>query len=402
MNPPPAPLHAQVDSLLLEQGAFAPLELLFATGRLLQHDYETWRRGETRVLDELLMGSRESIREELEQSCAYARALGLVEQLDELDVAKLAAPGRAALLISEDGRLARLLATRYVPAQAAPQMDLFFDNPVVALTTGITSALAAADAAEAARLLDRLYAKEPNHPDLPAFDRLIEALERLRHPVADPRELLAFATAVIPPARRLLGCRARDLLVPLWRQLAGALLAVPFSPEEPMLHASYAWSQAQAWEEAAASVLAEGEWWRHAPLTLRLVEGGLRRRRRIEGLAAWLQLCWQTPEEVGSALEILKWSGVPALWQQFLDSGDEALAAEDFPAWLLLNEPSLLRHLPVDLPRGHSPAEEHYRLVHRWLAARAAGREPEDLALRRRLKESQPALFARLLKSLGR
>lgn len=402
MSAPAAELRAQVDSLLLEHGAFAPLELLFATGRLLHADYQAWRRREVRVLDEVLMGSRESIREELEQSVSYARALGLAEQREELDNTKAAASGGAERRISEDARLNALLATRYIPAQSAPQMDLFFHNPVVALTTGIAGALAAADAPEAARLLDALYAKEPNHPDLPAFDRLLESLDRLRRPVADARDLLEFTTAVTPSARRLLGACARDLLVPLWRHLAESVRALPYSPQEPMLHASHAWSQAQAWEEAGASVLAEPEWWRHAPLGLRLVESSLRRRRRIEGLSAWCQLCWQTPAEVGAAVEKLRWSDVYALWQRFLDSGDDTLRPGEFAAWLLLHEPSLARHLPLDLPLGNSPAEQHYRVVHRWQAARAAGRQAEDLALRKELKEREPALFARVLRSLER
>jgi hypothetical protein len=401
VSSPAAELQAQVDSLLLEHGAFAPLELLFATGRLLYADYEAWRRREVRVLDEALMGSRESIREELEQSAAYARNLGLTQEHQELDAAK--APHESgALRISDDARLAALLASRYVPARSAPQMDLFFDNPVVALTTGIASALAAADAAEATRQLDALYAKEPNHPDLPAFDRLLESLERLRRPVADPRELLAFIIGITSSVRRLLGARARDLLMPLWRHLAEAVRAVPYSRQEPMLHASYAWSQAQAWEEVRASVLAEPEWWRHAPLGLKLVESGLQRRRRSEALSAWFQLCWQTPGEAGGMVQKLACSDVYSLWQRFLDAEEDALDAEDFPAWLLLHEPTLARQLPADLPLGRSPAEEHYRLVHRWLAARAAGSEAQDLSLRKQLKERQPALFARLLKSLAR
>jgi hypothetical protein len=401
VSSPAAELQAQVDSLLLEHGAFAPLELLFATGRLLYADYEAWRRREVRVLDEVLMGSRESIREELEQSAAYARNLGLTQEHQELDAAK--APHESgALRISDDARLAALLASRYVPAQSAPQMDLFFDNPVVALTTGIASALAAADAAEATRQLDALYAKEPNHPDLPAFDRLLESLERLRRPVADPRDLLAFIIGITSSVRRLLGARARDLLMPLWRHLAEAVRSVPYSRQEPMLHASYAWSQAQAWEEVRASVLAEPEWWRHAPLGLKLVESGLQRRRRSEALSAWFQLCWQTPGEVWGMVQKLAYSDVHSLWQQFLDAEEDALDAEEFPAWLLLHEPALARQLPADLPLGRSPAEEHYRLVHRWLAARAAGSEAQDLSLRKQLKERQPALFARLLKSLAR
>ncbi|MDE2050991.1 MAG: hypothetical protein KGJ72_08235 [Gammaproteobacteria bacterium] len=401
MSGPAAELQAQVDALLLEQGAFAPLELLFATGRLLPADYEAWRRREVRVLDEVLMGSRESIREELAQSAAHARALGLKEERQDLDAANAGGCDGGTLRISDDARLAALLASRYVPAQSAPQMDLFFDNPVVALTTGIASALAGADATEATRLLDALYAKEPNHPDLAAFDRLLESLRRLRQPVAEARELLEFLAAISPAARRLLGARARDLLVPLWRHLAEATRALAYSPPQPLLHASYAWIQAQAWEEAEASVLAEPEWRRHAPLGLRLVESRLRRRRRTEALSAWCELCWHTPSEAGEAVEKLRWSEIHSLWQRLLDSED-ALAPEEFPAWLLLQEPMLARQLPADLPLGSSPAEQHYRLVHRWVSARAAGRAAEDLALRKELKPRQPALFAHLLKSLGR
>ncbi len=400
MSEPAAELQAQVDSLLLEHGSFAPLELLFETGRLLQVDYEAWRRREVPQLDEVLMGDRATIRMELEQAVAYAAALGLTAESQELHAAQAAAPG-GALRISADARLAALLSSRYVRAPA-PQMDLFFDNPVVALTTGIANALAAADALEATRLLDALYGKQPNHPDLAGFDRLLEAFARMERPVTDCRELLEFMTGVTSTARRLLGARARNLLVPLWRHLAESVRALPYSPEEPRLHASYAWSQAQDWQAVKSSVLAEPQWWQQAPLGLRLVESALRRRQRAEALSAWFQLCWHTPEKAGEAVETLRGTDIHALWQRFLDCEDEAFAAGDFPAWLLLQEPALARQLPAELSPGNTATQEHYRLVHRWLAARAAGREAQDLALRRQLKERQPALFASLLRSLAR
>jgi hypothetical protein len=400
-------VQAQVDALLLEQGAFAPLELLLATGRLLYADYEAWRRGDVARLDEVLMGRREAVREELEQAAAHARALGLTEQPQE-HLARDAGSGSGAPRISDDKRLAALIASRYVPARSAPQMDLFFDNPVVALVNGLAQAVAARDAQEAARQLDRLYAKEPNHPDLPAFDRLLAALDRLGRPIADGGEELEFITGIAPEAWRLLGARARDLLVPLWRQLAGALGSRPYSPQTPMLHASYAWSEAQAWDEVGASVLAEPQWWRHVPLAVRLIESGVRRRRRAEALSAWFQLCWHAPERVSEALEVLKFPDLQALWQRFLESESEsleaaagcALGAADFPAWVLLDEPALVRRLPRELPTGAGTGEEHYRLVHRWIAARAAGRAAEEMTLRKTLKECQPALFAKLLRAV--
>lgn len=399
-------LQAQVDALLLEQGAFAPLELLLATGRLLYTDYEAWRRGEVGRLDEVLMGRREAVREELEHAAAYARALGLMEQAQELAAARDAGSGTRALRVSDDSRLATLLASRYVPAQSAPQMDLFFDNPVVALVNGVARALAAADAAEAARQLDRLYAKEPNHSELPAFDRLLDALSHPGRPIADCHGELEFVTGITPDAWRLLGARARDLLVPLWRHLAQALGSTPYSPQAPMLHASHAWSEAHAWDEVRASVLREPQWWRHVPLALRLIESSLRRRRRAEALSGWFQLCWQAPERVPEALEALRFPDLHAVWQRFVQAEEEpleeegrqrALTAADFPAWLLLDEPALARRLP-ELPIGASAGEEHYRLAHRWITAREARRPAEEMALRKDLKERQPALFEKLLR----
>src|SRR3979411_3517185 len=78
-----AELQAQVDAQLMEQGAFAPLDLLFNSGRLTYSDYEAWRRREMELLDDVLMGDRAKILAELERAAAYARSIGLVEQPQE-------------------------------------------------------------------------------------------------------------------------------------------------------------------------------------------------------------------------------------------------------------------------------------------------------------------------------
>jgi hypothetical protein len=402
-------LQAQVDALLLEQGALAPLELLFATGRLLYADYEAWRRGEVASLDGVLMGRREAVREELEQAAAYARALGLVEQPAELTMPRDTSIGAGALRVSDDPRLRALIVSRYVPAQSAPQMDLFFDNPVVSLVNGLAHAIAAGDAVEAGRQLDILYAKEPNHPELPAFDRLLEALDHAGRPIADCGMELEFITDIAPCAWRLLGARARDLLVPLWRHLAEALRSRPYAPQAPLLHASHAWSEAQAWDEVRVSVLGEPQWWLHLPLTLRLIESSLRRRRRAEALWAWFQLCWQTPERAPEALEMVNFPDLHGLWRRFLEAEEDssvlpgeghALTAADFPAWVLLDEPALAGRLPAEMPMGASAGEAHYRLACRWIAARATRRSAEEMALRKALKGTQPALFEQLLRAV--
>ncbi len=425
-------LQSQVDAQLLEQGAFAPLELLFNSGRLLYSDYEGWRRCEIELLDSVLMGNCEKIKAELEQAAHYARRIGLVEQPQEFYAWHTQAPdtgaGERALRISLDRGLQRLIGSRYVRAQSVPQMDLFFDNPVVALTNGIVQALATRNLSNAQRQLDQLYAQAPTHSDLAAFDQLLAALGRFGHPAGAPREELAFLLEVGPTARRLLGAQSRDLLSPLWLQLAAALENTPFDPDDPNLHRSFPLGQAQDWAAVSDCVLREPQWQWHAPLCLRLVESAFNRRRRVEALAAWCQLCWRAPTSAPAAVSKLRHPELTALWQRFLDVDSDlqdvevpahtaggafqssrtpaspdvdvpvsVLTEADFPAWLLLNEPGLALQLTEDLPMSDTPAEQHYGVVHRWLQARRARRQNDELALRKTLQASHPALF-RLLK----
>ncbi len=445
-----AELQAQVDAQLMEQGTFAPLDLLFNSGRLIYGDYEAWRRREVELLDDVLMGDRAKILAELERAAAYARSIGLVEQPQEffawgmesvavatgaaaavgagpaaavsagagLAVGAQVGAANSPLRISAEPRLHRLIGCRYLPAQSAPQMDLFFDNPVVTLTNGIARALCARNAIEGQRQLDRLYVQAPNHPDLAAFDRLVSGLDDLGRPVENPAARLQFLEAITPTARQLLGSGSRDYLSPLWRHLADALAGQSFEPGEPNLHRSFALSQAQDWVGVAESIVGEAGWWSHQPLCLRLADSAFRRRRRVEALSAWCYLCWIAPDQAGVAVERLRQPDLSALWQRFLDCEEECeedsapsrapgaapgapLTARDFPAWLLLHEPGLARQLSVDLPHGTSPPEERYRCVHRWIHAHRAHRQEEEMALRRSLQQSHPVLFAVLKRSVA-
>jgi hypothetical protein len=400
-------LQAQVDAQLLEQGAFAPLDLLFNSGRLMYADYEAWRRREIELLDGVLMGDRARILAEIQRAADYARSIGLVEQTQEFH--PWSDEGKP-LRISSDPKLHRLIGCRYVPAQKAPQMDLFFDNPVVALTNGIARALAARNLTESQRQLDRLYVQAPNHADLASFDQLVAALEGLDHAIADAGERMASLLQIGPVARRLLGAESRDFLAPLWRHIADALGNRSFSPEAPDLHRSFALSQAQDWAGVGESVLREPQWWLEPQLCLRLADSSFRRRRRVEGLTAWCHLCWRAPQRVPESLEKLRQTDLGALWTRFQESEEEALesvsgsapalTAADFPAWLLLHEQGLARQLGVELPPGDTPAEQHYKCVHRWIHARRAHRDQEEMALRKALQSSHPVLFGMLKRSV--
>src|SRR5690606_21577167 len=209
---------------------------------------------------------------QIETAAAYASSIRLVEQTQELHLwGGEQAHGEARLLRSSaDARFHRLIAARYTPAQAAPQMDLSFDNPIVALTNGIARALATHNLDEAQRQLDRLYAQAPNHADLAAFDRLTAALAQLDEPIGKPDEALASLLEIAPAAKRVLGPQARDLLTPLWRRLADGLAGHAYSSDAPNLHRSFALHQAQDWAGVIECIRAQPDWHLHAPLCLRL------------------------------------------------------------------------------------------------------------------------------------
>jgi hypothetical protein len=375
--------------------------LLFNSGRLLYGDYESWRRREIELLDGVLMGNPDKIKAEMEQAVSYARRIKLVEQIQEFhpwhtEGAQAGVSDRP-LRISMDPLLQRLIGSRYVRAQSVPQMDLFFDNPVVALTNGIVQALATRNLPAAQRQLDQLYAQAPTHADLAAFDQLLAALGRLGHPVEEPRQELAFLIEATPTARRLLGAQSRDLLAPLWMQLAQALQNTHFDTHEPTLHRSFALVQAHDWTGAADSVLSEPDWQQHPALCLRLVESAFQRRQRVAALAAWSQVCWRAPEEAARAVSQLRQPELTTLWQRFLDH--EMLTESDFPAWLLMSEPGLALQLAEDLATG-TPADDAYRCVHRWVHARRARKHDVELSLRKTLQSVHPELFNLLKRSV--
>lgn len=406
-------LQKQVDDQLLEQGAFTVLELLLATGRLAYSDYESWRRQEIEFLDGVLMGSPDKIRGQIESSVSYARSIGLVEQPQEFTAWHSDAPAsNKPLRISSQAELHRLIAGRFIPAQQAPQMDLFFDNPIAALINGIARALAATNAADAQRQLDRLYELAPTHSDLAGFDRLLAALNHLGQPIGALQQELDFLLDTAPTAKRLLGSQWRELLTPLWRQLADALEGKLFVAEQPHLHRSFALSQAQDWASVSACVLKEPQWWQHPALCLQLAHSGAFQHRRIESLTGWFHLCWHAPAQAAEAFSKPQKpdAGVGAAWQEFLaaeddladeDADEAALAPSDFPAWMLLHEPGLARQLDIDLAQTQTPGEEHYRCVHRWIEARRLQRKDEELAQRKALQNGHAVLFKYLKSVVG-
>ncbi len=401
-RPIDAALQGQVDGQLMEQGAFTPLELLIDSGRLLYSDYERWRRREIDTLDEVLMGNRERIQAQLQQAVGYAVAIGLGQESQDFYPWADNAAGdmQKPLKISVDRNFAQLVSGRYTPRSDAPQLDMFFDNPVVALTNSLTVALASRNLTEVQRQLNQLYQRAPNHADLTAYDQLLLALQHLGQPIPSPQDELAFLTRITPLAKRLLSSQSRDLLAPLWRQLAAAIEGKRFSIDNPALHASFLLGQAQDWVGVSAAIRAEPQWWQFESLCQRLAEADFYWQNRNGALSAWFQWCWLNPVAAALKLEQRQHPdrGLDSLWQGFLDWEDglnlaESLSAELFPAWVLLFEPGLIRQLPKDLPSTEGPGQSAYRLVFELIEVHKGQGLQASVEARRFLQQQFALLF---------
>ena len=206
-------LQSQIHKQLMEQGAFTPLDLLLSNGRLGYADYERWRAGEIEFLDQAFLGSPKRIDTLLQQAIAFAQTIGLVSETQDFPCLN---PGgqTAKLRMSADKTKHEQLSLRFVSKRDSPQLDMFFDNPVVVLTNNVVDALVHRSFTDAQHYLDKLYQQAPNHADLAAFDLLVDAVRLADKHVNDPPAELLKLEQLSPHAKRLLSNRSRDFLVP--------------------------------------------------------------------------------------------------------------------------------------------------------------------------------------------
>ncbi|MGD8590512.1 MAG: hypothetical protein PVG22_16940 [Chromatiales bacterium] len=387
-----------VDRLLLEQGAYTPLELLLAEGRLLFADYEDWRAGQLSYLDELLFGDPEQSQTLLQQAAGYAQALGL-------EAEALAYPpwgGGANQPFSPHAEFDRLFHTRYRKPETAPQLDLFMDTSGASLVNGIRQALIGRDPSEARRQLDLLFDTDPGNHQLGGLERLIEAAEQLPLPVEETAgELETLQQELRPLALDLLGAGSRDYLAPFWRRLLETLWEQPFDPEHPERHASFMALQLEDWDLVQQSIEDLAEWHVQPVLLRRFARASGRLQQPERAACCWFLLCWRFPDQaeaIGREAEPL-WR---QRWRRFQELEPE-LPNRDFPAWSLLEQPALVKRLEtadcftdVEIPQAYRVTAE---LVSASAAALPAG---ELIEQRKRLKALNPSLFDHYLERFGR
>lgn len=389
-----------VDQLVLEQGRYAPVELLLLQAQLSYADYEAWRRGRAGVLEDHLRAERAQVRKVLRACAAYAAAIGLTPHTvqytawgTEADIQAL----RFSVDLSEDS----LYCTLFERDEDRTQLDLFLDSSACVHENALVDALVQCKLSQAERELEQWSTVAGDGGRVRDYAQLLHAQRRAQSPVQDAHsELVILRDRIAPSAEALLGRRARDYLIPLWQRLAQALDSHRFDPERPQLHSSFAAVQALDWPAARASVEAEPEGLRHPTLLARHAQACAKLRDQPAMLADWCRLCWDHPLRASQLLATPSGAGLwlDPYWRSFQDLEQE-LPVTDFPAYLILAYPNLAQQ-SIELP---DVLNEEAKAVFEHVLALARGQgEAVDeavIAHRKALKALHPALFEYCLRA---
>ena len=388
-------VHATIQSLLLNHGGFTPLELLIECDAVSYSDYEAWRCGMRGTLVDCVAGGEASVKDLVDTAAAWADRL----DLDHRDIEYFGWEELQGshLIAANHVEINRLLCTEYFPKRDRNQLDLFFDSAENSAFNTLLDALVGRDSEQARAAYQSLSSVNPSHRGLVDASYVLSALEAepVSVPAAALHTLELLENIWLPASERLLGSRARDVLAPVWRQIAHALRAVPFDPENPEKHSSHAYGQCLDWESVRRVVRATDDYQTQPELLVRLAQAERRLGYRNVALEIWFQLCWNTGKLMCTQLESTAFPD-HLLKQYWRDATREdlepELTIEFFPAWVLLRERGIALALPTQTDSRVSITV--FELMRSLLL------EPRGDALiekRGKLQRTHPGLFAQYL-----
>ncbi|EGV16112.1 hypothetical protein [Thiocapsa marina] len=390
---PDQELRPLVDRLLLEQGRLDPLELLLAADLLGYEDYVAWRTGGRSDLQGVLRASPKAIAGFLEDAGVYARGQKLVAvALSHNAWGDRERP----LSIGPHTELSRACTLVYAPPPERCQLDLFQDSTALLLEEEVRTALVEHRMDRARDRVARLMHHEPGHPRLGGFLRLIQTLDDVDAVGRDGRveERWRELEGIGPLAGELLGHRARDFLGTLWAGLAECLTGRAFGPGSGDFHAAIAWTRAGRWERAREAIESEPDWLDQPVLVLVHAEACWRVRDPFGARRDWLWLCREYPSAAERAFRAPAFPDrrLADLWAAFGDLGlEDELATEDFPAWLLLEDPKAFAVIRETGDTSSDDRATAYRLLHALVSG------DDTIDRRRELGEIQPILLKQFL-----
>jgi len=289
-----------------------------------------------------------------------------------------------------------------------PKQIGIFEPSATALRNDVVGALLRREATEARSSLQLFNREFPGDATLSRFEVLIEALERRSLAAITDYDLARRIRLVLlketgPAAVRTFGGQDGDAwLAPLWRELAQRVAPLEFSPDRTEDHAAPMWLQAGEWA-AAMDATARIESWRQISEPLAWM---CEARYRLNGLdAIWpllAELAWLSPAHFDQFAMRICNPSLEKLIERFDASfeGDGNVAdLACFPAWLLLEKPSLAGPLSETQHAMGGAPEQATRLLIELLRLERDGRHHEIVECRKILQAVHPSLYAAYLKT---
>ena len=287
---------------------------------------------------------------------------------------------------------------------APMQLDIFEHSRDVVLRNAVIDALRQREAGACARALTKLAAEYAADPLIPAFGLLCQKLHSsIPNPIsreAATAVLQETGGAVTAAARAVFGRSAQAWLSPVWAELAAAIADYPFDPDNEALHAGPLLLRAERWADAVKPIENIASWRRQpAPLAFMI-----QARCRIESFdSIWpllAELAWMAPQRAQVLAPMLTLPELDRLLRDFDAEFEGDGTPQDFawfPAWSLIVDKRLAEATKLAQSGADTQPERCTRIVLTLLTLERQGRHAELVEGRRKLREAQPALFARYM-----
>lgn len=389
---------ASIDQQLSERGYFCLIDWLLAENQLQYRDYESWRYGRLGHVDEALPHDAKALAELFANSHKHCTALGLCSEPQI--VYRWQDEHRASLIASQNPEHHRLLTQHWLRPQDLPQLDLFMDNSALITENKLRDTLTGRDFDLAKTLQQQLIMLNAAHPNLGAYQDLInyglhmQANSQIDADAIDA-ELEGLKQEVLPLAMEILAGQARDYLAFAWRRLADNLSGLDFNPLNSDCHSSFALAQIPDWPGVLQCLQDEPNLYQHAVLLERQATAYQVLHRTGEALVLWCLLMEQHTKYAEQVFEQRRGEVIHQLWEEFLAFEDDFDTAE-FPAFVLANQPGLIRHLPSFPSLKTEPSQAMLVLLECKLA------NEDEIAARARLQKTSPALLKFYMEGIKR
>jgi hypothetical protein len=288
---------------------------------------------------------------------------------------------------------------------APEQLDLFVHSPDLMLRNDVIHALEQRAPVAARRALQALAQAFPGDAALASLDCLTGVLETPHpEPLQSHREVAAARQAleqdITRCAREALGPGAPTWLRPLWAALAERGTKLPFQADQAQHHSAALWLQGGYWTEAALAVEGIASW-RRIPAPLAWMAQALCQQDRLDD--AWpllAELAWMAPLALHELLSRLDDPLLRRLRKAFDANFEGTSTPTDlawFPAWLLVHRSALAARLGLAQRGQHTGPEQGLRLLLELLGLERQGRHHELTAMRSKLRDLHPALYAQYM-----